>query len=339
MTTRLKIILTAAVSTVACCRLAWAQAPATILTIDTQNNTYFDEDVFDVKKYATDPNKTIPLTGTGTAPTFTNVTSIGDIVQVNGKPAKGTCISKFQVLNLTTTPRAGAILADINRFNIGSTLCEILQADGTAVGTIAWIGLGNGTPPPGSPALAGGANFVVTGGSGAFLGVHGQGAATKESAVFGRPASVTEDPSNRRVYGGGTSHTVFTLIPMFRPAIVMLPEGPAVVHATDYSLVTAANPARAGEVLSLYVTGLGPIRAEVDPGQPFPANPPGVVNSPVTVTVNGAEAEVLYAGGYPGSVDGYQVNLRLPVNLTPGLGTIQVAAAWIQSPAVQIAVR
>lgn len=339
MTTRLKIILTAAVSAVACCRLGWAQASATILTIDTQSNTFFDEDVFDVKKYATDPNKTIPLTGTGRAPTFTHVTLIGDIVQVNGKPAKGTCISKFQVLNLTTTSQAGAILADINHFSMNDAICEILQADGTAVGTIAYMGLSSGTPPPGAPALAGRGNYVVTGGTGAFLGVQGQVSETKEPNVSGRPASVTEDPSNRRGYGGGTSHFVLHLIPMFRPAIVLLPDGPAVVHATDSSLVTAVNPAKAGEALSLYATGLGPIRSAVDPGQPFPASPPGVVNSPVTVTVNGAEAEVLYAGGYPGSVDGYQVNFRLPSNITPGSGTIQLGAAWIQSPVVRIAVR
>jgi len=37
-----------------------------------------------------------------------------------------------------------------------------------------------------------------------------------------------------------------------------------------------------------------------------------VVNSPVAVTVNGKPAEFLAAVGFPGAVDGYQVNFRMP---------------------------
>ena len=84
------------------------------------------------------------------------------------------------------------------------------------------------------------------------------------------------------------------------------------IHASDGSLVSAAKPAKAGEILSLFASGLGPTRPGVDPGQPFPAAPLQVVNSPVQVLVNGNSADVLYAGGYPGAVDGYQVNFRMP---------------------------
>lgn len=80
--------------------------------------------------------------------------------------------------------------------------------------------------------------------------------------------------------------------------------GPAVTHASDFSLVTASKPATAGEILSLFATGLGPTRPAVDLGSPFPATPLAVVNSPVEVTVNGKPAEVLAAVGYPGAVDG-----------------------------------
>jgi uncharacterized protein (TIGR03437 family) len=63
------------------------------------------------------------------------------------------------------------------------------------------------------------------------------------------------------------------------------------------------------------------------------------VNSPVSVTVNGEAAEVLGAVGYPGSIDGYQVNFRVPADSASGMATIQVAAAWIAGPEVQIAIR
>jgi hypothetical protein len=46
-----------------------------------------------------------------------------------------------------------------------------------------------------------------------------------------------------------------------------------------------------------------PTRPGVDPGQPFPASPLQVINSPVQVLVNGNPGEFLYAGGYSGAVD------------------------------------
>ena len=126
---------------------------------------------------------------------------------------------------------------------------------------------------------------------------------------------------------------------MSRPEIESTGNGPAVVHSSDFSPVTTNNPAKAGEILSLFATGLGPVRANVDPGQPFPANPLAVVNSPVDVTVNGTPAEVLAAVGYPGSVDGYQVNFRVPANAGHGTAQLQLSAAWITSTAVGIPVQ
>jgi uncharacterized protein (TIGR03437 family) len=64
-----------------------------------------------------------------------------------------------------------------------------------------------------------------------------------------------------------------------------------------------------------------------------------VVNSPVDVTVNGKSAELLGAVGYPGAVDGYQVNFRVPPEIAPGTATIQISAAWIPGAPVIIQVK
>jgi len=111
------------------------------------------------------------------------------------------------------------------------------------------------------------------------------------------------------------------------------------MHSSDSALVTASTPAAAGEVLSLRATGLGPTRPGVDPGKPFPATPPAVVNSPVEVKVNGQPADVLAAVGVPGTVDGYQVNFRVPPDTVKGVATVQVSAAWITGPSVTIAIQ
>src|SRR5205807_6642671 len=132
----------------------------------------------------------------------------------------------------------------------------------------------------------------------------------------------TEDQANRRKNGGGKGRMLLTLFPMSTPQIVTTPNGPAIVHSKDFSPVTSSKPAGAGEILSLVATGLGPTVPGVDPGQPFPASPPAVVNSPVAVIVNGKPAEVTAAVGFPGAVDGYQVNFRVPSDAAKGPATI-----------------
>src|SRR5260370_40381958 len=100
---------------------------------------------------------------------------------------------------------------------------------------------------------------------------------------------------------------------------------PRVVHA-DSSLVSAARPAKAGELITSYALGLGPIRGTVPFGTVFPQSPALVV-APVDVLANGLPAEVLYTGGYPGSTDGYQINLRLPAGLATGTAEIKIPSA------------
>jgi uncharacterized protein (TIGR03437 family) len=147
---------------------------------------------------------------------------------------------------------------------------------------------------------------------------------------------MAEDPANRRTNGGGAFPLIIHVIPMYVPQIVATPNGPAVTHSSDFTLVNASKPAAAGEVLSLFATGLGPTIPGIDPGQPFPSSPPSAVNSPVQVSVNSQPAEVLGAVGLPGTVDGYQVNFRVPANTAKGVTTIQVSAAWISGPSVSM---
>jgi uncharacterized protein (TIGR03437 family) len=150
---------------------------------------------------------------------------------------------------------------------------------------------------------------------------------------------MSEDPANRRVNGGGKMSFIFQLLPEERPQVVALANGPAIVHSSNFQLVSASNPAHPGETLTLFATGLGPVRAALNPGQPFPASPLALVNSPVEITVNGAAASVSYAGGYPGSADGYQVNFSLPSGIPSGTASLQLAAAWIPGATVALPIQ
>ena len=316
-----------------------AQTPASILQIDVANNVLYDEDVSDVTKFATNPNVVPDSHG---AKNFARALGIADIVAVNGQPAKGTHVRSAVNFLLRAAPTPGQAIADTAWTGLAAFTFEILKIDGTPIGTIVTYGFAGSAAPPGAPlAATAGSNFVIMGGTGAFLGARGQMemAANPSGAASQRGASITEDPANRRVNGGGIQRYVIHLIPMSAPQIVMTTGGPAVTHSSDFSLVTAAKPAAAGEVLSLFATGLGPTVPAVDPGQPFPSSPPALVNSPVEVKVNGSSAEVLAAVGLSGAVDGYQVNFRMPSDTAKGTASIQVTAAWISGAAVSIPVQ
>ena len=128
------------------------------------------------------------------------------------------------------------------------------------------------------------------------------------------------------------------MIPLFAPQIVTRASGPAVFHS-DFSPVTAANPAKAGEVLIAAATGLGPTVPGVDPGQPFPTDSRVQVNSPVDVTVNGSPAEVTNAIGWPGLVDTYRIDFRVPGGTTAGTVPVKITAAWIAGPDALITIQ
>jgi hypothetical protein len=308
------------------------------LRIDTVNAVVYFEDTGDVSKFATDPNTPTPMLP---GKIFNRQIAIADVQAVNGQPVMGVHTRTGTNIGLLTSPPLGHAVADVVRNAAVEISFEILKSDGTPIGTIMASGFNGGASPPGSPSKVTVSNFVVTGGTGAFLGARGQvGAEDPPAGVsIQRGASMTEDPANRRRNGGGTQRWVIHLIPMSAPQIVTTAGGPAVTHSSDFSLVSSSNPAAAGEVLSLFATGLGPTAPAVDPGQPFPSSPAAIVNSPIEVKVNGRSAEVLGAVGYPGSVEGYQVNFRVPPDAAKGVATIQVSAAWIAGPAVRIAVQ
>jgi uncharacterized protein (TIGR03437 family) len=52
--------------------------------------------------------------------------------------------------------------------------------------------------------------------------------------------------------------------------------------------------------------------------------------------VNGSPAEVLAATGYPDSLDGYQVNFRLPPDTAKGSASLRLSVAWVSAPEIRI---
>jgi len=311
--------------------------PESILVVETKNWVLYSEDIADPQRWATSESPVAP----GLVRNFYRFLHLSDIVAVNGKPARGNLVATMVGLNLTPEPSGNQAIGDVTRLVINEMHVEMQQADGTPVGSLVLAGLGGGHPPLGAPEPAAFANFAVLGGTGAFLGVRGQGATVSQSGA--RRASITENPINRRRHpGSGTWIVMFQLIPMTSPEVLVLPNGPAVFHGEDFSQVTAEKPARAGERLIMSVAGLGPVKPNLAPGKPFPPYQEGKlheVSSPVGVTVNGKPAEVVNKIGWPTLNNVYRVDFVVPEGTAAGMAALGLSVAWINGLEVSIPVR
>lgn len=115
------------------------------------------------------------------------------------------------------------------------------------------------------------------------------------------------------------------------------------VHEDWSGLVTRNSPARSGEIITAYFSGLGPVAPAVATGQSSPADPPARVVGPLRCQFwdGGANDSRLYfAGLAPGMVGVYQVSLEVPTGLRvsspalscdfgPGSGTAAVGSIFV----------
>jgi uncharacterized protein (TIGR03437 family) len=115
------------------------------------------------------------------------------------------------------------------------------------------------------------------------------------------------------------------------PAILQFTSGVVVAQHQDASLVSSDAPAVAGEYLTLYMSGLGETSPFVPTGQPAPANPPATVVNMPTLTLNGTNAPVAFAGLTPGLVGLYQINMQVPAGLPGGNYELAVAQSSVVS--------
>jgi uncharacterized protein (TIGR03437 family) len=137
---------------------------------------------------------------------------------------------------------------------------------------------------------------------------------------FQLPFEVTDATVNLVVNTSGTNSAPLPLsIASTSPGIFVVDptsgQG-AILHSATYGLVSAANPARAGEVVLIYCTGLGAVNPPVPSGTPAPTNGTlSNVNTTPTVSIGGTilpPAAVAFAGLAPGFVGLYQINAVVP---------------------------
>jgi uncharacterized protein (TIGR03437 family) len=116
-----------------------------------------------------------------------------------------------------------------------------------------------------------------------------------------------------------------------------------IIHV-DNSWVSSNSPAKAGEILIVWATGIGKLSQLATTGAASPGSPPAQAVDLPTVTVGGAAAVVQFAGLAPGLVGLVQINIQLPSTLPagaslplvvtfPGGAASQPVSLWVQSSA------
>ena len=94
-------------------------------------------------------------------------------------------------------------------------------------------------------------------------------------------------------------------------------------------LADNAHPAKAGDALVFYATGLGPVNPPVVEGQAPPVDP-------IEVTIQGKKARVAFAGlAYAGV---FQINVYVPEGVTPDpAAALAISSGGQPSPVVTLA--
>ncbi|MBK5290484.1 MAG: putative Ig domain-containing protein [Acidobacteriia bacterium] len=115
----------------------------------------------------------------------------------------------------------------------------------------------------------------------------------------------------------------------------------AIVHGTDQSVVVDANrPASRGDVIVIFCEGLGAVDGPVAAGSQTPGSPLLRTILPLSVTIDGKDAEVSFSGLAPFFSGLYQINVTIPQTVTPSNTVpVVVTVSGQASNAVTIAVK
>jgi uncharacterized protein (TIGR03437 family) len=189
-----------------------------------------------------------------------------------------------------------------------------------AAGGLASLFLSGLTGPPailtgtGSPlpAALGGFTIKISGESAALLSVATFDGGTGQINFqvpfeYGHVSPNNTAPIVEIDFGGTATFLGATAV---APGIFTLADGSAAIeHASNYSLVSETNYINLGEVIIIYVTGLGPYSPGAQTGV-APSGPAQLEFPTLTVTIGSSNCAVLYAGPTPGFVGLDQINCR-----------------------------
>jgi uncharacterized protein (TIGR03437 family) len=114
----------------------------------------------------------------------------------------------------------------------------------------------------------------------------------------------------------------------------------AAITNADGTPNSPTNPAKRGSVVTFYGTGGGAMSPAGVDGAIWPASPLAQLTLPVSVQIDGVNADVAYAGSAPGMVSGiFQINVQIPNFFSPPPTVpIVITIGGVSSPTAILAV-
>jgi uncharacterized protein (TIGR03437 family) len=144
----------------------------------------------------------------------------------------------------------------------------------------------------------------------------------------------------RVVRQGQTGPEVMLTVAEAAPALFAMPGGigfAIATHGEDGTLITPEQPARGGETIVIWATGLGKTTRNPNVGE-IPAYAAEILDRKERIAIS-PNGRVVYAGLTPGSAGLYQINMVLPSS--PGIDPeLRVTVGGVSSaPGLKLAVR
>jgi len=105
------------------------------------------------------------------------------------------------------------------------------------------------------------------------------------------------------------------------PGVAAAMDGTVIAqHGVGSAPITSASPAKPGEIVVIYLVGMGATDANppVATGAVSPSSPPANVIMQPIVTVASQQAVIKFAGLTPGSVGLYQIDFQVPTSVSSG---------------------
>lgn len=139
------------------------------------------------------------------------------------------------------------------------------------------------------------------------------------------------------------STSVYTLpLSDYAPAVFEAPIGSgfAVAQiAENFQLITQQNPAPRGQWIIIYANGLGPVDNTPPTGELTPREGLATCLTKPEVTIGGKPAEVFFAGLTPDGIGYYQINVKVPDDIEPGVQPVTVSVNGVSAKTVMLHVR
>ena len=134
-------------------------------------------------------------------------------------------------------------------------------------------------------------------------------------------------------------NTVTVPLASYAPAM-FLAQGIAAATDSNGHVITTANPATRGQIITLYANGLGPVTNQPASGAPASATVQSLTTpNAATVSIGNQPATVSFSGLSPTEIGVYQINVQVPATISPGTQPVVITIGGVSSPAASLPVQ